>query len=883
MGPFLRRFVFLFQRRHLSRDLDDELAFHLTMRKDDHVRQGMAPADADLTARRQFGHILRTKEHARDAWVVTWLESLLQDARFALRALRRSPGFAGVIVAVLAVGIGGTVAIFSVVNAVLLRPLPFKDSDRVVFLHGNAPVRSGAMTLPVRSSELPLLRQESQTLSNVSALFVREASLNGVGEGGSSARTLRASISSAAFELFDQRPLIGRGLEPRDEEPGAEQVLVLSHGAWQRLFAGAIDVLGRRIALNGFPHMVVGVMPEGFSFPTPDVEMWSAWSPASGNVAAVTIARLNDGVSLAAATAETNALFDALFVRITGMSLRPNSPPRLKLTPIKEQMVAPVRSALLVMFAAIGLVLLIACSNIATLLLARAAGRRREIGIRSSLGASRGRVAQQVLTESFVLGLSGGVAGMMVAFGFVRLLPALGLTYIPRLGEVKVDGAFLLAVLATTLVTILLFGCAPVLRMIGPRFAQTARSATGFSASSAPSLGRNRTRAALTVVQVALAVMLLVGAGLLGGSFIHLARFDLGYDPDKVLTFAVPMSPAQYSEAEQRTTYAQILDRLHAATLASAAMTGRLPTLPGGTFGGLLHIPGLPERVPTQLRPVSRGYFDVLRLPIVEGRGFDDTDRPGQGPAVIVSRQLAAAFPGGRVLDQTVQVNGPFEGIRLRVVGVAGDVVASSVEAVVRPDMYMLVDQVPTDLKAQGILRSASFVLRVDGDPLSLVPTIRGVVRQIDSRLSVENVSPLRDLVSATVVQPRVNAILLGLFAAIAVLLTAIGIYGLIAYIVSERTQEIGVRMAVGADWQDVLALMLGQSALLVLPGIGFGLAGAAALTRYLESMLYGLTPLDARTFIVVPVAVIAVMFVASYLPARRATRIDPVAALRCE
>ena len=883
MGAFLRRVLALLRRNQLERDLDDEIAFHLAMCREQKGQEGLSNSDARLAPRRPFGDLLGVKEQARDAWVFAWLESALQDVRFAVRGMRRSPGFSLIVVAVLAVGIGGTVAIFSVVNAVLLRPLPFKDSDRVVYVHGSQSPRPGAMALPVRSSELPLLRQESTTLSSVSALFVRETTLDGFGDGGSNARTLRASVSSAAFDLFDQRPLVGRGLEAEDEAPGAEQVLVLSHGAWQRHFAGAADVLGRRITLNGFPHTVVGVMPEGFSFPTPDVEMWSAWSPPSGNVAAVTIARLNDGVSLAAATAETNALFDALFVRLSGIPLRPNSPPRLRLTPIKEQMVTPVRSALLVMFAAIGLVLLIACSNIATLLLARAAGRRREMGIRSSLGAGRLRIGQQVLTESLVLGLLGGVGGMAVAFGLIRLLPALELTHIPRLGEVKVDGAFLLACLATTLVTTLLFGCAPVLRMIGPRFAQTTRSETGFSASSAPSLGRNRARAALTVVQVALAVMLLVGAGLLGGSFVHLARFDLGYNPDDVLTFTVPMRPTQYSDVEQRTTYTELLDRLQTTTHARAALTARLPTLPGGTFGGLLQLPELPEKVPAQLRPVTRDYFDVLRLPVVEGRGFDATDRPGQAPAIVVSRQLAAAFPDGRALDRTVQLNGPFEGLTLRVVGIAGDVVASSVEAVARPDIYILVDQLPSDLKAPGLFRSASFVVRIDGDPTGLVPAIRGLVRQIDPRLTIENISTLRDQVSATVAQPRTNALLLGILAAIAVLLTAIGIYGLIAYIVGERTQEIGVRMAVGADRLDVLVLMFRESAMLVLPGIGLGLCGAAALTGYLESMLFGLTPLDGRTFVIVPVVVVVVMLLASYLPARRAARIDPIVALRCE
>jgi predicted permease len=882
MPAFLRRLLLSFRRRRLDHDLNDELAFHLAMRQEEQVRRGIAPADADFTARRHFGNVLSVKEHARDAWVLTRLESVLQDVRFALRGFRRSLTFSLTAVMTLSIGIGGTIAIFSVVNAVLLRPLPFKDSDRVVYVQGTDSPRPYAPSQRLPTSDLPQLRRESTTLSHFSTLETLPVRVGDPGDDGNAPIALRALISPAAFELFDQRPLFGRGLEPGDAQPGAELVVILSDGAWQRYLGGAADVLERRLTLNGVPHVVIAVMPRGFSFPTPNVEMWSAWTyvpPPGVFTTPVTIARLKDGVSLESATAELNSVF----INMHPVFARGNRPPPLKLVPIKEQMVAPIRTALLVALIAIVFVLLIACTNIATLLLARAAARRREMGIRSSLGASRARLGQQVLVESAVLALLGGVVGACVAFGLVRLLPSLELTYIPRLAEVRVDGSFLLGALVTTLSTSLLFGCAPALRVMHAEFTPTPQRHAGFSASNSPSLGRNRTRSALTVVQVALAVMLLVGAGLLGGSFVYLARFDLGYNPDDVLTFAVRLPPTQYSDGEQRTIYAQLLDRLRTTTHARAAMTGRLPTSPGGTLGGLLQVPELSERVPAQLRPVSRDYFDVMRLPIVEGRGFDGTDRPGQAPAIVVSRQLAATFPDGRALDRTVQLNGPLEGIPLQVVGVAGDVMASSVEAVARPDMYILVDQLSTDLKAPGLFRSASFVVRVNGDPMSLIPTIRGLVHQIDPRLSIENVTTLREVVSASVVQPRTNALLLGIFAAIAVLLTAIGIYGLIAYIVTERTQEIGVRMAVGADRLDVLALMFGQSALLVLPGIGFGLGGAAALTRYLESMLYGLTPLDGRTFVIVPVAVIVVMLVASYLPARRATRIDPVAALRCE
>jgi putative ABC transport system permease protein len=329
--------------------------------------------------------------------------------------------------------------------------------------------------------------------------------------------------------------------------------------------------------------------------------------------------------------------------------------------------------------------------------------------------------------------------------------------------------------------------------------------------------------------------------------------------------------------------FGQLLERLNSNSNGrSVAVAARLPTLPGGVFSGRLGVPGSAEPIPAHMKPVSHNYFDVLRIPILEGRRFDETDRPGQPPAVIVSRYLAAAFPNGKVLHQTVQLNGPFGSLPLRVVGVAGDVVANSVEAVIRPDMYILFDQAPV---GQGIrpLSSMSFVVRSDDAPSSFVGTVRSVVRQVDPTLRVEDVRMLGDLVSGSLMQPRTNAALLALLALVAVLLTAVGIYGLIAYVVTERTQEVGIRIAVGAERGDVLALIMGQSALLVVPGILIGLGGAAALTGFLESMLYGLTPLDGRTFVIVPVVVVVVMLMASYLPARRATRIDPVAALRSE
>jgi putative ABC transport system permease protein len=881
MGAFLRRVRALFRRSRLDRELEEELAFHLAMRLEDQRRQGVTAGDGDLLARRQFGNVLRVKEYARDAWSFRWFEGILQDARFALRGFRRSPTFSVTAVLTLCIGIGGTVAIFSIVNAVLLRPLPFKESERVVYVQGSTSSRPGTVSLLVPTADLPQLSRESTTLSHFSTFETGEVRVGEPGEDGSAVVAVRASISPAAFELFDQRPFLGRGLEPDDAQPGAEPVVVLSYRAWQRYLAGAADVVGRRLTLNGVAHVIIAVMPRGFSFPTPDVAMWTVWTfvpPPGVSMATVTIARLKDGVSLKSATAEVNSLF----VSMHPLFGRNDRPPPLNLMPIKQQIVAPFRTALLVGLTAVVFVLLIACTNVATLLLARASARQREMAIRRSLGAGRRRLGQQVVIESVVLGLLGGAAGASVAFGVVRLLPALARLYAHGLADVRVDGSFLVTVLVTTLSASVVFGCAPALRVMHPEFALNLQRHAGFSASSSPSLGRNRTRAALTVLQVALAVILLIAAGLLGGSFVHLARFDLGYVPDDLLTFTVPTSPAQYSEFDRRAMYRQLFELLNASSGGrSVAMTARLPTLPGGVFAGGLGVPGSSELIPVQMKAVSHNYFDVLRIPIVEGRAFVETDRPGQPMPIIVSRHLAAAFPG-RALHQVVQLNGPFGSLPLRVVGVARDVVANSVEAVVRPDMYVLFDQVPVGPGVRP-LTSMSFVVGSDGDPTALVRTVRHVVRQIDSRLRVDDVRTLDELVSGSLVQPGANAALLGLLALVAVVLTAVGVYGLIAYIVSERTQEVGIRMAVGARRGDVLALIMGQSAMLVIPGILIGLGGASALTRYLKTLLYGLTPLDMRIFSAVPVIVIGVMLLASYLPARRATRIDPVAALRCD
>jgi predicted permease len=818
------------------------------------------------------------EKKVRDAQTIRWIESVMQDIRFAIRSLRRSPGFTSVAVLTLALGIGANTAIFSVVHAVLLRPLPFTDSDKVVYIVGNVPSRPEVMTMRVPMSDLPRLRSESRTLSNFSTMSVQPTTLTWTGSI-DPVKTSRASISPAVFEFLATRPIVGRVFASSEEQPGSQLVAMLSYSIWQTHFAADPTIVGRSITLDGMTHTVTGVMPRGFAFPTPEVHVWSAMQlPPSANLVALIIARVKDGVSIETAAAEINTVFIRMHQRQpqgdTG-----GAPPPLRLISVKEQMIAPVRQALLVMLGAVGLVLLISCSNIASLLLARSVARRREIEIRISLGAGPGRLVRQVLTESVVLALLGGMAGSLIAFGGVRLL-ALD-SEIPRLAEVRVDISFLLVVLMTSICTGLLFGSAPAGRLARFRFEQ---AVVGKNVSAVSLLGRNRARNVLTVFQVGMAVVLLTGAGLLGGSFVNLARVELGYDTDRVLTFEVPMPRGRYNDEERNAIQEALIERLKAINgIVAAAITDRLPTQPGGAFAGLLQVPGTLARIPVQLRPVSSDYFDVMRLRLVEGRTFEDTDRPGQAISLIVSQQVAAGFPEGRLLGKIVRLNGPFEAFDMHVVGIARNVLTSGLEQTPRADVYVKLEQWPAEPRFQSMLRSMRFVIRAENNPMRLVPTIRSLVVQTDQRLFIDNISTMQQLVANTTARPRTYALLLGVFSLVAVLLAGVGIYGLTAYIVTERTREIGIRMALGAERADVVRLVLSHSSSLGGLGIILGLAGAAAVTRYLDKLLFGLSPLDPRIFATVPVVFILIILAASYVPTRRATKVDPLVALRCE
>jgi putative ABC transport system permease protein len=693
------------------------------------------------------------------------------------------------------------------------------------------------------------------------------------------------------------------------DEAGDGMVVLISAGAWQRYFHSAPDVVGRTIAVDGGRYTVVGVMPASFDFPTSATALWlptRAGTPVAGRTTSVNVlARLGTDVSLEAAALEA----DVIGRQLRGMTQPSTSgPPRFEVVRMRDRLVAHVRPALGVLLFSAGLVLIVVCANVAMLLLARGGARHREIAIRCALGAGRGRVLRQVLTESTLLSLGGGLAGLAVAYGGVHLLKALAAAdlpelfqlaerarfgssvIIPRLDAVTPDTPVLIFVLAVSIASGMLFGLAPALRLSvldeahllrGPRL-------------PAP-CGAGRTRQGLVVAQIALATMLLVGAGLLIGSFVKLSTVDAGYDASHVLTFQLVLPP-QHPAARKAVVAHDLARRLGSIAGVRAAGFTNAPPLSGATlYMGIFAPPGrtaeqmLRDPARPQARTVTPGYLPALGVRLVEGRWLDDRDGAGGPPVLLVNRALARRYFGARspVGEVLRQLPG---GERWDIVGLVDDIRQGRLDEEPYPQVFMDARQAlasasrgpgpPPDLLALGFL---SFAVRVRGDPMAIVPDLRILVRELEPSAILDGVTPMEHLVSGTTVRPRLYAVFLGIFAAIAAVLAAVGVYGLLSYLVTQRTQEIGVRMALGADPADVRNLVLRQGATLVAIGIPIGVASAVGLTGSLRTLLFGLTPVDPATYLLAVALFTAVALLACYIPSRRATKVDPLVALRSE
>ncbi|HSB12440.1 MAG TPA: ABC transporter permease [Blastocatellia bacterium] len=806
------------------------------------------------------------------------METVWQDVRYAFRMLYKNRSFTAVAALALALGIGANSAIFSVVNSVLFRPLPYRDPQRLVMIWENHQQRGGPEREWASPADLRDWREQPQSFDNVAGLLGWGPTMTGRDE----PEDLQgAAVSYDTFSMLGVAPALGRGFTAEEDRPGSGRVAVLSHRLWQRRFGSDASIIGKSITLGGESYGVIGVMPRGFTFPLLNAtEIWTTAGPLldglkgcdRGCVILRVIAKLKDGVSLDAARAEMSALA----ARTAQQYPDSNDGVGTTLVPLHEQLVGNVRLPMLVLLGAVALVLFIACTNVANLLLARAATREKEVAIRAALGASRGRLIRQHLTESVVLAGVGGAFGMLVAFWMVDVLVSFAPKGTPRLEEIAVDRSVLGFTLGVALLTGLAFGLAPALLSSKTNFDSALKEGGRDVRSSSRG---NRVRAALVVSEVSLALMLLVGAGLLIKSFLNLQQVDPGFNPEGLLRVDVGLPRTRYSErAKTAAFFKQLVDRVSALPGVEAA--GSVSTLPlsgGGTDSSFL-IEGQPQPEPNRepvahYAKVTPDYFRAMGIRLLKGRVFSDADSADSPRTALISEEMARRyFPGEDPLGKRLLFGSKD---RREIVGVVSDVKFFGLNQDARPTMYFSEQQYPE--------RGMSLVVRASGDPMTQAAAVQTEVQGLDRDLAVSNVMTMESLVSNSLSEPRFVLLLLGVFAGAALALSVIGVYGVVSYSVAQRSHEIGVRMALGAQMSDVLKLVVGRGMALVGGGIALGLAGAYALSRVMESLLFGVGARDFGTFAATAVILAGVALGACFVPARRATKVDPMIALRCE
>ncbi|MEZ5319943.1 MAG: ABC transporter permease [Vicinamibacterales bacterium] len=858
-------------RERVTGEIADELAHHEALLAETLERGGLSPDAARAEARRRVGNRALLQDRGYDVRGGGAAEALLQDLRYGLRGLRKQPLYTLVAVATLALGIGANTAIFSVASGVLLRPLPYANGDRLSMVW----MDNRRIDLARDWHSYPAYedyRTGNTTFEDMAAFNRRSWTITGQGE---PTRIRGAHATASLFPVLGATAEIGR-VFTREEDEGGAAVMVLSHGLWQRMFGGRPDVIGRTVTLSARPTEVIGVMPAGFAFPTPDTDLWVPTSVAPGartNRGAIwlqVIGLRKPGVGVAQAQADLERVNRAI------LEANPNQQGYgVFVTSYYDEVVGPVRPAILALLGAVGLVLLIACTNVANLAMTRAATRDREFALRAAIGAGRGRLVRQLLTESVLLAVAGGVTGLALGAAGLQLLVAVAPPDLPRLAAIGIDGRVFAFTALLALATGLVFGVAPAW--------QTARTDPGAALKEGgrgASAGGRGFRRALVVAEVALAVMLLVGAGLMVRSLVRMQQVDLGLDTTGVLSARVALLGDRYQDEAPRVDFfARFVDRARAVPgVEAAAAVGSvfLSATPNSTN---FAIEGRPDFAPDEAIEVpvdslTPGYFDLMRVPLREGRAFDTRDTATSEPVAIVNASMARRFWPEGALGRRFKFGRLASGTPwMTIVGVAADTRRTGYEAAVRPEVYLP--------QSQGAEYSMQVLLRTTGDPAAMAPALRSLVRDLDPSVALQDLRPLDEERDAMLAQRRLNTRLFALFAVVAAALAAIGIYGVIAHGVAQRTRELGVRVALGATGRSLLGLVLREALGLVGIGLVLGLGGALAAGGAMRRLLYEVEPADPATLVAIALLTLAVAALAVAAPAIRALRVDPLHALR--
>ena len=871
LGELWRRTMFSLKRNRLERELAEEMRQHMELKAQKNVEAGMSVEEARFAAHRQLGNLTRMEEESRTHWGFPFLESVLQDIHYGVRGLRKAPGFTVVAVITLALGIGATTAIFSVVNAVVLRPLPYKDSNRIARISSIVPMFPD-FELGASKPDFDDLKTSAHSFEEM-ALF-QERAMNLTGPGAPE-QIQAAAISTSFLPLFGVTPELGRGFRVEDESQKEGDVVLLSHHLWAERFGSDQNIAGKTLVLEQKPYTIIGVMPADYLCPNKE----DVWVPliistkedhSRGNWFFGVMAKLRPRQSLEAAQTELNNLAARLAIE------HPDDDAgiRFKATLLHDQVVGSAKSQLMLLLGAVGFLLLIACANVSNLILSRGMQRQSEIAVRTALGASRARILRQLLIESLVLSCLGGALGILVAIYGVDAYRALAPGNVPRMNELHVDPAIAWIALALSSVAGILCGLAPALHTSRPdlNLALKERQSSGYVTRKRFSL-----RGTLVAAEIALALVLLDGSALMVQSMVRLLRVDAGFHTDHILTAQLVLPKSGYATPEAQQIFSQrLLDTLHANELLKNVAMSDSSALTGSQQMTTFYPGSLSEKSTTlQERSVAPGFFETLGIRTVSGRLFQPTDRKGEPRVAIINEAMVRRyFPGKDPLGKML-IFSPKAEDQYQIIGIVSDTRDIQLRSAPRPQAYLPLFQNPN--------RSIYLFVRTQTNPMALAAELRKAVWTIDKDQPVSRVQSMTEVISKSVAEPRFSTWLLGVFAAVGLTLTLVGIYGVISYMAGQRTREIGIRVALGAQRSSVLKLVLGHGIRLALVGAIVGIAGSLALTRLLNSQLFGIKPTDSVTLLGAAMLMLLVALAACYVPARRATHVDPLVALRHE